>query len=719
MPPSNRNRQSNDDNQDSFDDFDDFESSSELAQERIRQLVTDLIGRWYWIALGLVIGVLGALYFLSKAPQKFDATATLLVKQQTATVMAKDQVDEMDLKSDEAINTVAQRIKRAGLLTKLAMNQELIGMEGFFPQPVNWLPEWTDQWLGAKEGTETANAKTAELLNAKSDPEAIGRMIGGWVEVSVRRNTRLLDVKVSHSDPEIAKRIADAIAEEYIAELTGDRAQGRSSSYEILLTQSEQARTKLQTAQNALANYQRVLETLKDLEENETAVIELGRRYLAKHPKMISAQGQLKVYQERFLSEFDSVRQAAADSAYWEANRAEWDAEDQDANEHLQVARRLLAARASVLESEIESQNTVFNSILTRMQETDINQKSTEAEVEISSLANVPRQPSSPKKPLVLAGGSILGLGLGFFIALVLTQLDNKLHTVAQAAYVTHLPVLASVSNMPVKILDTIVRKKKILPSEMPEVQKQWSKHLLFRPGLTDTLYAEMFRNLRASVSLLGDERKRKITLFSSALPGEGKTLISTNFALASAQQGKKTLLLDLDLRKPSVHKMFGLKRDSHEFGSTEILAGLCGWRDALFTRTGEENLDIILSGKKAPSPGELLNTEKLRDLLAELVAEYDIIVIDSAPILAVPDTRLILPAVDNFCLVVRAEYVPKGAVRRVLKVLDEDGYKPSGIVFNGFVEKRRLISQNYSYGQYGKDNRYGYGSYGTYGSDD
>ena len=113
-----------------------------------------------------------------------------------------------------------------------------------------------------------------------------------------------------------------------------------------------------------------------------------------------------------------------------------------------------------------------------------------------------------------------------------------------------------------------------------------------------------------------------------------------------------------------------------------------------------------------------------MKTILAQACREYDLVVLDTAPLLAVPDTRIIAPLADNVCLVVRAEYTPKGAVHRVLKVLDEDNSSISGVVFNGFKEKRRLIGENYSYGyyktsRYGRAYRYGYGAYGAYGSDD
>ena len=703
-----------------YDDFEDTENSlgGSNAQERVRQLMFDLLSRWHWIALGLVLGLLASLYYLSKAPRRYDATSTLLVKQQTASVLKKSDDEEIDLKSTEALNTITARIKRPELFLRVASRSDIRSLPGLVPQPVNWLPEWASSWL------DKGNFDTSKQNTSPPPPEVLAKQIAGMIDAAATRNTRLVNITASHTSPIVAKSIADAIASEYIADLSGARSEGRTTAFDILKTGSEQARTQLQTAQNALSNYIRALATVKDLETRETIVTDLKRKYKDKHPKMIAAQLELQAHQNKFLAEFEDARQAIADKEYWKNQEAELNSHSDNPAARLQTSRRLLVARAAVLESEIASQNNVFNSLLTRMQETDINQQGDESEVEISSFAQLPDKISSPKKPLVLAAGAFLGIGGGFVLALLLTRLDNKFHTVAQIERETALPILAAISDIQPKILSEISRKKKIDFSSVSEMRKNWDPRLVFREGLSGTTFAEMFRVLRASVSLLGDEKKRKITLFSSALPGEGKSFVSCNYALAAAQSGKRTLLIDLDLRKPSIHKTFGLKRDSHPYGATELLAKQTKFEDAIFTQTGEENLHLMLSGKQAPNPGELLNSSNLEEVLRTAAENYDVVVIDSAPLLAVPDTRIIVPLVDNFCLVSRAEYVPKGAVRRALELLANDKNSPVGLVFNGFVEKRTLIGQNYSYGnyqtnRYGRAYRYGYGNYGSYGQEE
>jgi capsular exopolysaccharide synthesis family protein len=683
----------------------------------MKQLLMDLLGRWYLLALGLAIGFMWGSYYLTKAPQLYQARATLLLKGQTFSVIAKSQMENMDFRTEEGMNTMAQRIIRPEMLRKVAARPEVRALQGLTPPPVEWMPDWALPWLGREKAAAPAPA-------AAPPPETLAAWISGWTSISIRPNTRLMDVMITHRVPEVAKTIANAICIEYQTELSEVRSSGRSSALQILVDESESAKKRLQVAQNALATYQRALDTLKELENRENITGEMSRRYLPKHPKMIAAMATQASVQQRFLGEFEAARNSAADREYWDSHAEEWQQAAGDDAAKLLTARRLLLARGNVLESEIASQTGVFNSILTHMQEIDINQQAVESEMEISSFAELPGWPIAPVRSKILRSASMGGLALGALLALLVIRLDNKIHTVSQAEDETGLPALAAIPQIPVGALAAAVRKRKIDPATIPDARKRWDPLLLFREGISNTTFTEMFRVLRASVSLLGDEKKRRVTLVSCALPGEGKTMISCNFALAAAQQGKRTLLIDLDLRRPAVHKMFGLKRDSHQNGATEVLSGQASFDDAIFTDTGADHLDIMLSGKKAPNPGELLNASSLKDMLDIAVSRYDLVVIDSSPLLPVPDARIIAPLVDNFCLVIRAEYVSKGAVRRTMSLLNNDNAIPCGIVFNGFSEKRRLIGQNYSYGnyqtnRYGQHYRYGYGSYGSYGSNE
>jgi capsular exopolysaccharide synthesis family protein len=204
-------------------------------------------------------------------------------------------------------------------------------------------------------------------------------------------------------------------------------------------------------------------------------------------------------------------------------------------------------------------------------------------------------------------------------------------------------------------------------------------------------------------------------------IPGEGKSLTSANYALAAAGQGKRVLLIDLDLRRPAAHLAFGLTSSSNEAGVTGYLAGKATLDEAIIRDVSGTGMDLMVSGVRAPNPGELLNEQRLSSLMAAVRARYDVIVLDTAPLLAVPDTRVIAAHADNVCLVVRADYVPKGASARVVRLLATGRTPLAGVVFNGFRERRGLIGANYSYGNYKygtNGNPYGYGNE-AYGSRD
>lgn len=706
------------------DDFMDDGPSGPDRSMKTKRLLLDLLGRWHWIALGLILGTLWSAYYLSKAPKKYSATSTLLIKQQTATVMSRDQVEEIDMRSTEGLNTVAERIRRLDLLERVASRVDVRSLPGLIPPAVDWKPAWLSDWL-----SDSAKGQGSGETAAKNPPPApavLGGWMGSWMNVSIRRGTRLVDISFEHQVPEVAKALADAVAREYLAEIAGALTEGRSNKSDTLIKQSEEARGKLQAAESALASYNRALELHKSLENQETLTGQLARRYLPKHPKMIAASSELAGLKTRFLEEFGVAISSSADEAYWKTARAEIDATRNDPEANLRVARQLLLARTAVLKGETASQMSVFNTMLTQLEQSNVNREGEESSAEVSSFARVPGGPSSPNAKKTYTTGAMAGLGAGLCLAFLLVRIDNKFHSVAQVEAETGVPVLAAVSDIDIRHLDNAARAyaKKAKAITPDPIQDSWDPRLVFRPGTSSTNFAEMFRILRASISLLGDETKRKVTLFSSALPGEGKSLISGNFSLAAAGQGRKTLLIDLDLRKPSVHKTFGFIRTKHGPGITEWLAGQAKLEDVILRETGCENLHIILSGKRAPNPGELLNVTRLKQLFAEASKEYDLIVVDSAPLLAVPDTRVIAPLVDNFCLVVRANYVPKGAVTRTLELLGSAETSPSGLVFNGFKEIRRMIGQNYSYGnyrmsRYGNPYQYGYGNYGAYGENE
>jgi receptor protein-tyrosine kinase len=251
---------------------------------------------------------------------------------------------------------------------------------------------------------------------------------------------------------------------------------------------------------------------------------------------------------------------------------------------------------------------------------------------------------------------------------------------------------------------------------------------------------AEAFRNLRATLTLLGPEDERKVFIFTSALPSEGKSFTSANYALSLAQQGHRVLLIDGDLRRPSLHKIFKAaespdrnRQDNPEPpGIVDCLIGAVSLEEAFGNVRANEieptdaspspnsivtalggQLSVLAGGRRSPNPAELLSGPSFAALIADAARLFDRVVIDSAPVLAVSDTLLMAPYAQTTCLVVRAAKTARDGVRRAIALLEGAGSRPAGIVLNR-VPKRGGAGHYYYYASPG----YGSGTYGsgTYG---
>jgi capsular exopolysaccharide synthesis family protein len=190
---------------------------------------------------------------------------------------------------------------------------------------------------------------------------------------------------------------------------------------------------------------------------------------------------------------------------------------------------------------------------------------------------------------------------------------------------------------------------------------------------------AEGFRSLRAAISLLGKKQEHRSILFTSALPDEGKTFVSCNYAMAVAQIGTRTLLIDTDLRRPSVHRMFNLENKN---GFVEMVTQGLKLEDAAY-RDVAKNLDVLTSGARCPNPSELLSGPAFAEILAAALKKYERVVVDCSPINLVSDSLLIAANFQSVCLVVRAAETSRQDALHALGLLERADIRLSGAVLN------------------------------------
>jgi succinoglycan biosynthesis transport protein ExoP len=470
-----------------------------------------------------------------------------------------------------------------------------------------------------------------------------------------------------------------------------------------------------------VAAAQTVTDRRRDLGQLEAAVATLAQRYKDKHPKMMAARAALTEAREG-LRRAVLAHPAVLRNTLAQAHATEQNLESAvRQQEKAALALNKAAIGYQELARQAETDRALYESVLRQIKETNLSKDVKTHAVSVIEHSPLPHFPVSPSRTKALALGLLAGLAAGLMFVFGADAIDRSIKTVDQAETTLGLPVFAAI------------------PEAKEDGQAPGSK----RKRATLTRYrlvaetpegpaAEAFRNLRAALDLLGPEAERKISLFTSAVPDEGKSFTSANYALALAQQGHRVLLIDGDLRRPSMHKIFHLDASGDNNSLPGIVDCLVG--NAKLTSAAREispqqidtiggaiavptnlaaggRLYVLAGGRRAPNPAEILSGPSFGQLLAEATRLFDRIVIDSAPVLAVSDTLLITAHVQTCCVVLRARKTPRPAVRRAIALLVNSGIRPAGLVLNR-LPRSRGVGYYYYYASPG----YGAGE-GSYSS--
>jgi capsular exopolysaccharide synthesis family protein len=288
--------------------------------------------------------------------------------------------------------------------------------------------------------------------------------------------------------------------------------------------------------------------------------------------------------------------------------------------------------------------------------------------------ATTPAAPASPNSRLNLALGFFIGLALGIGLALLRSVLDTRIQGETDLRRITSVPILGGVS------FDSDATSKPLLTQTAPQSPR-----------------AESFRQLRTNLQFAHVSHQSKTVLMTSSLPGEGKSTTATNLAIALAQAGQTVALIDADLRRPMVAEYLGLERDA---GLTTALIGRADVND-LLQPWGEDNLYVLTSGQVPPNPSELLGSEKMKEILLRLEAEFDAIVVDAPPLLPVTDAAVLAQQVGGVVLVVGSQKVRTTDLEKSLAALAMVDADLLGIVLNRLPAKG---PDAYAYSYYSDD---------------
>ena len=500
--------------------------------------------------------------------------------------------------------------------------------------------------------------------------------------------------KLAALNQELTAAEADRISKEAIYRLT------QTQSPEVVLGLGSSSLASSLGGSTAISGGQG-LEVLQGLRQQEASLAmqygDARTKYGAKSPHLAEMEGQIEALNQSIRDELKRINERAKND-YTLALQTEEGIRKSYVQQQEEVNKlNDNTIQLEVLAGEALSNRELYQDLYSKLQSASI-----QAGVSATNLVLVDeaRPTAAPERPnwflypvIGLAAGLIFGIAFVF----VRENLDDSLVTTEQVEKVGLLPVL---SYIPLTRPDEKQRGK--LPGEDPHavVDPLERSLLLSRPTAPA---AEAYRALRTALLLSATDEPLRVLLVTSPLGGDGKTTISYNIAVAFAQHGRRVLVVDADMRKPSMHTFFRARKAP---GLSEVLTGGVQFADAMIPHKSLDNLFLLPAGTTPPNPADLLHSRRFDATLEEMKRQFDMIIIDSPPVLMVTDPVILSTKTDGTIIVVRSQKSTRPVLKRAVGVLSHSRGRKLGFVVNGMDTKS--VEYYYSYGYYGDNKYYG-----------
>ncbi|MBN2346093.1 MAG: polysaccharide biosynthesis tyrosine autokinase, partial [Candidatus Aminicenantes bacterium] len=432
------------------------------------------------------------------------------------------------------------------------------------------------------------------------------------------------------------------------------------------------------------------------------------------YPEMQRLKTQLEGLQKRIVEETADVARKAlnqAEADYQAALKKEnYLQEMLDQQKGSVVSSNASAIYYNSLKIEVQNMTNLLDFLTRRQKESMLSSRLEGLEtsnIKVVDRAAVPQRPFAPNKQRTLLLALMLGLGGGVFLIFALNYLDNTVKSPEEAEKLLRLPALGFVPAVGAKASQSYYnhyysdRRKQAAEQKIRAIE-------LVNLKDPESTFAEHYRNVRTSLLLSTPDSPPKTFVVTSALPQEGKTVTVVNLAVAFTQLGKKVLILDADLRRPRVHKIFRLKNTA---GLTTFLVGRGRIEDVIHRYPAEPNLHVIPSGPIPPNPVELVISKGMKEVMAALRQHYDFIFIDAPPMMGIQDAILLGEHADGMLLVAWGGKTPRKAIEKARDEIQKFNVRLFGLILNK-VNMRRYAyaysSYSYKYGEYREEESQG-----------
>lgn len=597
------------------------------------------------------------LFSTAKEKVLYKATASILIERENPNVVDFKEVMALDTSATEYYQTQYQMLKSRTLI------QQLVETEKLAEDP--FLAALKNGGLSKHlRGRTSKDSWLATFLTESSIEDILSKKL---IKVTPVRNSRLVEVSVLHPDPVRSAELTNALVQLYIQKNLESRFYISQQATELISSQLVDLKEKVGQADRKLQSYKekkglvnipsiREKDEFLDKAKLELVLIQseeskLAKRYLPAHPKMIHIRSQIEGLEEKLADEGKRLLVLSGDAVEYQE-----------------------------LEREAESARQIYESLLRRLQETNSESKSQASNIVVVDKAQAPARPYKPNPLLNMAVAAILGVMLGISLSFFLEYLDSSVRIPEDIEKGLGLELLGIV----------------------PEGNfRKNSKNNIFFQESEHSPSSESIRALRTALLFrLRQVKGARVLLITSPNPTEGKSTIAVNLAAAFAQNHLKVVLIDADLRKPKLHKLFEI--DSGK-GLSDILEGEAHFQDVCHANVDGLGFDLITSGASSHHPTEVLGSSAMKDFLKNIQKNYDIIILDSPPYLPVADVAVLSEYASGIAVVARHNQTDKRHLKDLKRRFNDPEIKLVGVVINRVSVKQK----DYYYHQY---YYYGYG---------
>ncbi len=707
-------------------------------ESALREYLRVLIKR-KWIVIACALGIFSAVAIASlRQTPVYEAVGRIAVNKADSNLITfKDSVPVMDYYDPSDLDTEV-RILQSDLLALQVIRQ------------LN-LDKRTENGQAAPK---TPNLVADPLQNDSRRATALLGGFKSNLKVSLIPNTRIIEIHYRSTDPTLAASAVNTLAATYVEQNFKTKFESTMQASDWLSKQLVDLQMKVETSQEKLVRYQKeheifgidekqniITQKLDELNRELTAAESdrmqkeavyhmtqtadpdaiasavasdpsttlAGNGSSALLDKLHQQQADLKIQIADLSTQFGPSypKLAQLNNQSKEVDR-QIQGETRKAVEHLrgqyqtalqretmlrealekqkQEANRLNenAIDYTLLKRDVDSNRQLYEGLLEKLKEAGVTAGLRSNNFRIVDAARPPNAPIEPNIPRNLAFAFVLGLTSGIGLAFLMEGMDNTVRTTEQAQMISALPSLGMIP-LGSKSTNHNNGAKRLSLTSSREVFELVTQ---VRP---QSQMAESYRALRTSLLLSNLGAPPKVIMVTSARPQEGKTTTAINSAIVLAQKGVRVLLVDADLRRPSVHKTLGMGPHS---GLSNVLTGNATLEQAISVSPILPNLFILPAGSTPPNPAELLASSNMRDVLNQLREQFDHVVIDTPPTLSVTDAVVLSPRMDAIILVIRSGQTTKQALRRARDILMQVNAHVTGVLLNAVD----LTSPDYYY---------------------